>query len=196
MGGTYPNQAFTGWIPTKNAGTFSVVPNVTGKTCSITCQVQPYKGKPEIVLNSPSQVRCEGCGPSGKLAAASLSRLRVARRARCNRDSAMARRSCLTICPARGLAHHSEPQHSARGCIAASPAPAPGSRANRQDRSHRLCMKLPCARSGRRPPIRSQLLRRTDTAGCPRRGKAGCSRARQCPRAGCALRGFQECRRR
>jgi hypothetical protein len=59
MGGTYPNQAFTGWIPTKNAGAFSVLPNVTGKACSITGQVQPYKGKPEIVLGSPSQVRCE-----------------------------------------------------------------------------------------------------------------------------------------
>lgn len=59
MGDTYPNQAFTGWIPTKNAGTFSVLPNVAGKTCSITGQVQPYKGNPEIVLNSPSQVRCE-----------------------------------------------------------------------------------------------------------------------------------------
>jgi hypothetical protein len=33
MGGTYPNQAFTGWIPTKNAGAFSILPNVTGKTC-------------------------------------------------------------------------------------------------------------------------------------------------------------------
>jgi len=59
MGGTYPNQAFTGWVPTKNAGAFSILPNVTGKTCSITGQVQPYKGKPEIVLNSPSQVKCE-----------------------------------------------------------------------------------------------------------------------------------------
>lgn len=59
MGGAYPNQAFTGWIPSKNASAFSVMPNVTGKTCAITGEVQPYKGKPEIVLNSPSQVRCE-----------------------------------------------------------------------------------------------------------------------------------------
>jgi hypothetical protein len=59
MGGTYPNQAFNSWIPSKNAGVFSVLPNVTGKTCGITGQVQPYKGKPEIVLNSPSQVKCE-----------------------------------------------------------------------------------------------------------------------------------------
>lgn len=59
MGGTYPNQAFTGWIPTKNAGVFSALPNVAGKMCSITGQVQPYKGKPEIVLNLPSQVRCD-----------------------------------------------------------------------------------------------------------------------------------------
>lgn len=53
MGGTNPNQAFAGWIPTKNAGTFSTLPNVTGRTCSITGRVQPYKGKPEIVLSSP-----------------------------------------------------------------------------------------------------------------------------------------------
>lgn len=59
MGGAYPNQAFTGWIPTKNANAFSVLPNVTGRTCIITGQVQPYKGKPEIILDSPSQVRCE-----------------------------------------------------------------------------------------------------------------------------------------
>src|SRR5262249_32967757 len=48
MGGTYPNQAFTGWIPSKSAGVFSVLPNVAGKTCAITGQVQPYKGRPEI----------------------------------------------------------------------------------------------------------------------------------------------------
>ena len=59
MGGTYPNQAFTGWIPSKSAGVFSVLPNVAGKMCAITGQVHPYKGKPEIVLNSPSQVTCE-----------------------------------------------------------------------------------------------------------------------------------------
>jgi hypothetical protein len=59
MGGTYPNQAFTGWIPSKNAAAFSVLPNVRGKTCGITGQVQPYNGTPEIVLNSPSQVACE-----------------------------------------------------------------------------------------------------------------------------------------
>jgi hypothetical protein len=59
MGGAYPNQAFTGWIPSKSAGAFSVVPNVTGKACAIADEVQPYKGKPEVVLNSPSQVRCE-----------------------------------------------------------------------------------------------------------------------------------------
>ena len=59
MGGTYPNQTFNGWIPTTNLGMFSVLPNVTGQTCSITGQVQSYKGKPEIVLNALSQVRCE-----------------------------------------------------------------------------------------------------------------------------------------
>jgi len=59
MGGAYPNQAFTGWIPSKNASAFSGVPNVTGRTCAITGEVQSYKGKPEIVVNSPSQVVCE-----------------------------------------------------------------------------------------------------------------------------------------
>lgn len=59
MGGAYPNQAFTGWIPSKNASIFSNLPNVTGKTCAITGLPQPYKGRPEILLDSPSQVRCE-----------------------------------------------------------------------------------------------------------------------------------------
>ncbi len=59
MCGTFPNQGFTGWIPSQNVGSFFDLQNVTGKTCSITGQVQLYKGKPEIVLNSPSQVSCQ-----------------------------------------------------------------------------------------------------------------------------------------
>jgi hypothetical protein len=59
MGGAYPNQAFTGWIPSKSAVVFSALPNVTGKTCAITGRPQPYKEKPEIVLDSLSQIRCE-----------------------------------------------------------------------------------------------------------------------------------------
>jgi DNA/RNA endonuclease YhcR with UshA esterase domain len=60
MGGAYPNQDFTGYIPTKNAGALSCIPSpLTGKTISITGPVQLYQGKPEIILQSCSQLKME-----------------------------------------------------------------------------------------------------------------------------------------
>jgi hypothetical protein len=59
MCGAYPNQAFTGFIPVQSAPAFSGVPSLGGKTVTITGPVQPYQGKAEIVMNSPSQLKVE-----------------------------------------------------------------------------------------------------------------------------------------
>jgi hypothetical protein len=59
MGGAYPNQAFTGFIPAQSANAFSGVPSLGGKTITITGPVQLYQGRPEIVINSPSQLKGE-----------------------------------------------------------------------------------------------------------------------------------------
>lgn len=59
MGGVYPNQAFTGFIPSKNINAFSSTPALDGKTVSITGLVQLYQRQVEIVMESPSQLKVE-----------------------------------------------------------------------------------------------------------------------------------------
>ena len=56
MGGKYPNQAFTAWIPSASAGQFSNPQQYEGRTVSVSGKITLYKGKPEIVVNSPSQI--------------------------------------------------------------------------------------------------------------------------------------------
>ena len=56
MGGKYPNQAFTAFIPSGSSGQFSNAQQYEGKTVAVTGKIQLYKGKPEIIVNSPSQV--------------------------------------------------------------------------------------------------------------------------------------------
>src|SRR6266513_1449712 len=56
MGGAYPNQAFTAFIPSGSASHFSNAAQYEGKTVSISGKIQLYKGKPEIIVNSPSQI--------------------------------------------------------------------------------------------------------------------------------------------
>src|SRR6516225_4751599 len=52
MGGKYPNQAFTAFIPAKSAGQFSDFQKYDGKTVSVSGKITLYKGKPEIVVTS------------------------------------------------------------------------------------------------------------------------------------------------
>jgi DNA/RNA endonuclease YhcR with UshA esterase domain len=59
LGGRYPNEEFTGVIFTSDAGAFSNVDAYEGKTLDITGTVQLYRGRPEIILTSPSQIRIE-----------------------------------------------------------------------------------------------------------------------------------------
>jgi hypothetical protein len=56
MGGKYPNQAFTAFIPAKSAGQFSDFQKYDGKTVSVSGKITLYKGKPEIVVTSTSQL--------------------------------------------------------------------------------------------------------------------------------------------
>lgn len=56
MGGAYPNQAFTAFIPSGSAVQFTNAQQYDGKTVSVSGKIQLYKGKPEIIVNSPSQV--------------------------------------------------------------------------------------------------------------------------------------------
>jgi DNA/RNA endonuclease YhcR with UshA esterase domain len=56
MGGAYPNQAFTAFIPSGSAAQFANAQQYDGKTVSVSGKIQLYKGKPEIIVNSPSQI--------------------------------------------------------------------------------------------------------------------------------------------
>lgn len=59
FGGTYPQQAFTAFIPVKNAAIFPNVHELQGKTVEVSGPVKVYKEKPEIVLESPEQLKTE-----------------------------------------------------------------------------------------------------------------------------------------
>lgn len=56
MGGKYPNQAFTAYIPSNNAGEFADYQKYDGKTVAVSGKITLYRGKPEIVVTSPSQI--------------------------------------------------------------------------------------------------------------------------------------------
>ena len=56
MGGKYPNQAFTAFIPSSSAGQFPNPQQYEGRTVSVSGKISLYKGKPEIIVNSPSQI--------------------------------------------------------------------------------------------------------------------------------------------
>src|SRR6266853_2423069 len=56
MGGKYPNQAFTAFIPSASAAQFSNAQQYEGRTVSVSGKIALYKGKPEMIVNSPSQI--------------------------------------------------------------------------------------------------------------------------------------------
>jgi hypothetical protein len=57
MGGRYPNQVFTAFIPKDSADQFPNAKELNGRTISITGKIVLYKGKPEIVLDDPSMLK-------------------------------------------------------------------------------------------------------------------------------------------
>ena len=56
MGGKYPNQAFTAYIPAGSAGQFTDYRKYDGKTVVVSGKITLYRGKPEIIVTSPSQL--------------------------------------------------------------------------------------------------------------------------------------------
>jgi hypothetical protein len=56
MGGKYPNQAFTAYIPAGSAGQFSDYRKYDGQTVTVSGKITLYHGKPEIIVSSPSQI--------------------------------------------------------------------------------------------------------------------------------------------
>jgi hypothetical protein len=56
MGGKYPNQAFTAFIPSGSAAQFANAQQYEGRTVAVSGKIQLYKGKPEIIVTSPSQI--------------------------------------------------------------------------------------------------------------------------------------------
>jgi DNA/RNA endonuclease YhcR with UshA esterase domain len=57
MGGHYPNQAFTAFISSESGDEFQRAKELDGHTVSVTGQITSYKGKPEITVDTLSQVQ-------------------------------------------------------------------------------------------------------------------------------------------
>jgi DNA/RNA endonuclease YhcR with UshA esterase domain len=57
MGGKYPNQAFTAFIPSGSAGQFPGYQKYDGQTVAVSGKITLYHGKPEIAVSSPTQLR-------------------------------------------------------------------------------------------------------------------------------------------
>jgi DNA/RNA endonuclease YhcR with UshA esterase domain len=56
MGGKDPNQSFMAFIPSESVAQFPHVEQYDGRTVGVTGKIESYKGKPEIVVTSPSQI--------------------------------------------------------------------------------------------------------------------------------------------
>jgi DNA/RNA endonuclease YhcR with UshA esterase domain len=57
FGGRYPNNAFSAVIFARDAGKFPNVDALAGKSVEITGPVQLRRGKPEIILTEPAQLK-------------------------------------------------------------------------------------------------------------------------------------------
>ncbi|HLT24336.1 MAG TPA: hypothetical protein VK004_04360, partial [Ignavibacteria bacterium] len=55
--GKYPNNTFTGVIFPRSFDAFPDVEQYEGKTIEISGEISEYNGKPQIILNDPSQVK-------------------------------------------------------------------------------------------------------------------------------------------
>lgn len=66
IGGSNPNQALTIMIPGADKSKFKGSPEVDykGKTITVTGKVIDYKGKPEIIINDPAQLKLADTAPS------------------------------------------------------------------------------------------------------------------------------------
>jgi DNA/RNA endonuclease YhcR with UshA esterase domain len=59
MGGKYPNRAFTAFIPAASAAQFSQAQQPEGRIVAVSGKITLYKGKPEIIVTSPSQITAQ-----------------------------------------------------------------------------------------------------------------------------------------
>jgi DNA/RNA endonuclease YhcR with UshA esterase domain len=59
IGGRYPNNPFAAVIFADDASKFPNVDSLEGKTVDISGSVRLYKGKPEIILNDPAQIKAK-----------------------------------------------------------------------------------------------------------------------------------------
>ncbi len=57
MGGSYPNNLFSGVIFSSDAAKVGDVSALTGKTVDLTGTIQMYRGKPEIIVKSADQIK-------------------------------------------------------------------------------------------------------------------------------------------
>jgi len=57
MGGRYPNNVFTAVIFESDAGKFPTVDALNGKTVDVTGRIRLHRGRPEIILDDPNQVK-------------------------------------------------------------------------------------------------------------------------------------------
>jgi len=58
-GGRYPNHHFYGVVFRDNSRAFGSLRNLEGKKVSLTGVVEIYEGKPQIILESPGQIRVD-----------------------------------------------------------------------------------------------------------------------------------------
>lgn len=59
MGGRYPNQAFTAFIPSSAASNIPSPQQYEGKRVSVSGKIALYRGKPEIIVTSPTQLKMD-----------------------------------------------------------------------------------------------------------------------------------------
>ncbi len=57
FGGRFPNHAFYAVIFKKNASAFRNLNNLEGKSVGVAGTIELYKGKPQIIVTSPDQIK-------------------------------------------------------------------------------------------------------------------------------------------
>lgn len=63
MGGKYPNQAFTAYIPAASASEFLRPQQYEGMTIAVSGKIELYNRKPEILVSSPGQITVQAPPP-------------------------------------------------------------------------------------------------------------------------------------
>ena len=57
FGNRYPNQTFSAVVFADHSATFHNLHSLEGKEVLVTGKIQLYRGRPEIILNSPAQLK-------------------------------------------------------------------------------------------------------------------------------------------